>query len=128
LVKIRKKRHGPEWYIQRDLKRFLEDRGWMVETTHGNLFQRGFPDIYAAHVKWGKRWIDCKVEGRYNFTKAQRQKWPVWDAFGVGIWILTGATQAEYDKLFAAPNWRDYWKDSYGPIDIDKLLDEIEED
>ena len=33
---------------------------------------------------------------------------------GIGIWILTAATQDEYDKLFKLPNWRAYWKESWG--------------
>ena len=32
----------------------------MVEHTHGNLYQTGFPDLFVAHEKWGTRWIDCK--------------------------------------------------------------------
>jgi hypothetical protein len=69
-----------------------------------------------------------KVEGKYNFTKAQKIKWPVWEKFGVGIWILTGADQENYDKLFQSPNWRDYWKDSWKTptqANIDALLDQI---
>jgi hypothetical protein len=51
----------------------------------------------------------------------------VWEAFGIGIWILTAATQAEYDKLFRPPNWRAYWKKSWGEApDVDALLDELE--
>lgn len=125
--KIKKPAHGPEWHIQRRLKAFLKTRGWMVRQTHGNLFQVGFPDLFISHLRWGQRWIDCKVEGRYEFTKAQRREWPVWDAAGTGIWILTDATQEEYDKLFKPPNWRDYWKSSYGIPDIEDLLREIDE-
>lgn len=125
--RIRRPRKGPEWYIQRDLKNFLKARGWMVEQTHGNLFQQGFPDLFISHPVRGSRWIDVKNPDAYEFTRAQQQKWPVWDSFGVGIWILTGATQEEYDKLFRPPNWRDYWKDRYGEPDIDQLLREINE-
>lgn len=110
------KAHGPEWYIREDIIGFLKTRKWIVEITHGNMFQKGFPDLYAAHPKKGKRWIDAKVPGRYSLTKAQKRKWPVWDAFGIGIWIMVAGTQEEYDKLFQPPNWRDYWRKSYGPI------------
>lgn len=123
---IVRKKHGPEWYIQQDLIAFLEARDWLVEVTHGNLFQDGFPDLFIHHVKWGYRWIDCKNPGKYTFTKAQKRKWPIWEGHGVGIWILTAANQEQYDKLFAAPNWRDYWKKSWGELpDIEKLLSEI---
>jgi len=124
--RIKRPKHGPEWFIQRDLKKFLKIRGWLVEQTHGNLFQDGFPDLFIAHPRYGVRWIDCKVPGRYEFTRAQRQKWPIWDSYGIGIWILTAATQEEYDKLFAPPNWKDYWKDKYGVPDIEELLRELD--
>lgn len=123
---IKRPKHGPEWFIERDLKAMLRGRGWMVEKTNGNLFQTGFPDLYISHPRWGQRWIDCKVEGQYQFTRAQRQKWPVWDASGIGIWILTGSSQEDYDKLFRPPNWKDYWKDSYGTPDIEALLCELD--
>ena len=103
MARIRKPAHGPEWYIQRDVIRFLTARGWNVEHTHGNLYQTGFPDLYVAHKKWGTRWIDCKQPKRYSFTRDQKRKWPVWEAYGIGIWILTAATQEEYDKLLGRP-------------------------
>lgn len=125
--KIRQAKHGPEWYIQRDVITMLDARGWLVEHTHGNLYQTGFPDLFVAHTKWGQRWIDCKQPKRYTFTKAQKLKWPRWESKGVGIWIMTAATQEQYDVLFAPPNWRDYWKASWGDIpDIDKLLAEMQ--
>jgi len=127
-VKIRRLVHGPEWYIRADLVEFLETRGWLVEIFIGNAFQTGVPDLYCYHKKWGERWIDAKQPKRYTFTKAQRHKWPKWEAAGVGIWILTAATQAEYDKLFKPPNWRSYWKASWKSptqVDIDKMLGEM---
>lgn len=118
---------GPlEADIQDRLKDFLRAREWLVEQTHGNEFQNGFPDLYCFHRKWEYRWIDCKRPGKYSFTKAQRIKWPLWDKFGVGIWILTDATQNEYDKLFHPPNWRDYWKPSWGAPDIESLLKQLD--
>jgi hypothetical protein len=126
--RIKHSKHGPEWYIQKDLIEFLDTRQWMVERTHGNMYQTGFPDLYIAHERWGQRWIDCKNPERYCFTKDQRRKWPLWEKKGIGIWILVAATQEEYDKLFQPPNWRNYWKESYGNIpDIDALLDELDE-
>ena len=113
-----------ESLIQGDLIDFLRHREWLVEPTHGNLVQKGFPDLYCHHVRWEYRWIDVKVEGQYQFTKWQKLKWPNWEKHGVGIWILTGAH--EYQKLFRPPNWRDYWKESYGELpDIKELLREI---
>jgi hypothetical protein len=127
-MKIKTTRERPEAKIQRDLIAYLRDRDWMVKPTHGNAFQVGFPDLYCFHRKYRERWIDCKNAGRYTFTIAQRQTWPAWDEIGIGIWILTGANQAEYDKLFAPPNWRAYWKKSWRiptAAEIDHLLREI---
>lgn len=124
-----KRKHGPEWFIQQDLVAFLEARNWLVERLIGNAWQFGIPDLYAHHSRWGARWIDVKVSGRYSFTTAQKIKWPVWEKHGVGIWILTAATQEEYDKLFKAPNWREFWKPSWDTRpDIDLLLDELDLD
>jgi hypothetical protein len=124
---IKRARHGPEWYAQQAIVEFLESRKWMVEHTHGSLFQTGFPDLFIAHKRYGTRWIDVKNPGKYSFTKDQKRKWPIWESHGIGIWILTAATQAEYDKLFGLPNWRHYWKDSWGDIpDVDALLDELD--
>ena len=125
--RIKKHKHGPEWYIQRDLKQFLRERNWLVEQTHGNRFQTGFPDLYIFRRDVGERWIDCKNPGSYTFTRDQKRKWPVWAEFGIGIWIITAATQEEYDKLFRPPNWKEYWKASWGDLpDIDALLAELD--
>jgi len=98
----------------------------MVERLVGNAFQRGIPDIYIAHVKYGTRWIDVKNPNEYEFTKAQRQKWPIWEKHGVGIWILTAASEEEYDKLFKPPNWREFWKEKYDD-DVAELKDAMGE-
>lgn len=127
MQKIRKPAHGPEYHIQADIIKYLKDREWMVERMIGNAYQFGIPDLYARHRKWGERWIDVKNPGAYNFTQAQKIKWPLWESYNCGVWILTAANQEQYDKLFGPPNFRDYWKKSWGKLpDIDKLLDEIE--
>jgi hypothetical protein len=125
---VKRPAHGREWYIQRDLIEYLKGREWLVERMIGNAFQKGIPDLYAFHPSHGQRWIDVKVEGKWSLTKAQRHKWPMWESFGCHIWILTGADQDNYDKLFSPCNWRDYWKDSYEPVDIDSILDKYFED
>lgn len=123
---LKRNNSKPEWHIQQALIEFLEHREWEVDATHGSVYQTGFPDLFIQHVRWGTRWIDCKVKGRYSFTNAQKIKWPKWEKKGTGIWILTAADQSEYDKLFKPPNFRDYWKAKWGDLpDIDKLLDEI---
>lgn len=131
-------KHGPEFYIQDLWVGFLEGKGWLVERLVGNAFQSGIPDIYIGHLQHGTRWIDIKVYGKYNFTKAQKQKWPEWEKFGIPIWILGAESREactlehmieEYELLFGKPNWRQYWKSSWDKQpDIDKLLDECDKE
>jgi len=102
----------PEVQIQRKLVAFLKARGWHVERLFADAFQNGFPDLFAAHPKWGQRWIEVKRPDEYSFTLRQRQKFPAWEKARIGIWILTAATQEQHDLLFKAPNWRDFWKPS----------------
>lgn len=121
-------KHGPEWFIRRDIKAMLEARGWHVEIMVGSAFQTGIPDLYCFKCKWGERWIDAKNPENYTFTRAQRFKWPVWERKGIGIWILIADTQEEYDKLFQPPNWRSYIKKNWKmPTleEIDRLLGEM---
>lgn len=127
--------HGPEWHIQERFKDFLSGRGWLVERVIGNAFQKGLPDLFLGHPQHGWRWVDIKVFGKYSFTKPQRQKWPIWEQYGIGIWILGAASEeectvqhmaTEYNKLFEPPNWRQFWKSSWDEKDdIDKMLDEL---
>lgn len=114
--------------IQRDVMRHLEARGWFVLRLTGNAFQTGVPDLWAWHPEHDFRWIDLKRPDRYDFTKAQKAKWPKWHAAGVGVWIMTGVE--DYGKLFGPPNWRDYWKDRYGDLDdaINQLAQRHRED
>ena len=109
-----KSKHGPEWKIQRDFIRFLEERHWHVERMIGNMMQVGIPDIWATHYRHGQRWIDLKNPVAYEFTMRQIQKWPVWEAHGCGIYIIT--CDEDYPKLFGEPNMREYWKPKYDEI------------
>ncbi len=120
-----RQKHGPEYGIQNEVIAYLIQRGWHTERIIGNAFQRGLPDLYAGHKKWGQRWIEIKNETRYEFTKAQRHKFPILDSFNIGIWVLVAATEEEYDKLFQPPNWKEYWKTRYGDINLDELLEEL---
>lgn len=114
----------------------LRLRGWFVRETHGNAFQKGWPDVYAHNNSFKNsefgpvRWIDCKVKGSYQFTKAQCQEWPRWEAGGVGIWIMTGAEEEDYKLLFENPNWRKFWKPAYDKYvrDINEILGEMDEE
>jgi hypothetical protein len=112
---------GPEAIIQRNFIAYVQQRGWHVERMIGNALQKGIPDIYIMHPVYGDRWIDLKNPKGYEFTIAQRIKWPLWEKAGKGIWIITGWSDEEYAKLFEAPNWRQYWKPRY-----DEEMSELE--
>lgn len=96
---------GPEWVIQQSIIKMLVDREWFVKVIHGNVYQSGLPDLFACKRRFGSRWIECKNPLKYAFTAAQLETFPRMMAENVGIWVLTAATDAEYDKLFKPPNW-----------------------
>ena len=112
-------RGRPEATLQKKIIAMLQDRGWFVRQTHGNAYQKGFPDLFAYNEDFMKapfgplRWIDTKVEGKHRYTKAQCIEWPEWEEGNVGIWILMGATEEWYGKLFQHPNFREYWLPAY---------------
>lgn len=76
--------------------------------THGNMYQSGFPDLYATHSEYGPRWIEVKNPSAYSFTRAQMEHFPKLVANGTRIWILSAATEEEYAKLFKECNWYHY--------------------
>jgi hypothetical protein len=133
-INIRSK-HGPEYHIQNKWVKFLTAKGWHVERLIGNAFQSGIPDLLLMHPEHGIRFVDIKVDGKYSFTAAQKQKWPLWLKFGCGIWILSAKSSEDctkshmveqYERLFKGPNVMDFWKDSWH-INLDKLLEELDE-
>ena len=76
--------------------------------THGNKYQRGFPDSYCVHPKYGQRWIEYKRPKVGRYTKDQIKFFPIFEKCGIGVWVLDG--EGQYDKLFKPPNWRDFLK------------------
>lgn len=107
--------------------KYMRERGWFIKRMTGNMFQSGVPDLYCYSKQWGERWIDVKRDdGKYSFTDDQKREWPVWEAAGIGIWILIGATQEQYDLLFKPPNMRDYWKPQWTKeFNLDVILAEL---
>jgi len=84
----RKKPMQREKAIELTIRKVLESQGWLVEKTHGNEYQAGWPDLWCYHVVHGARWIEVKrLSGK--LTLAQRKKFKAWLDVGVGIWILT---------------------------------------
>jgi hypothetical protein len=130
LTPIRRAKHGPEWFLQRDHVEFMKARGWYGKRMIGNALQTGVPDYFFLHERHGTRWIDYKNPSSYEFTPAQIIEWPKWEAKRVGIWIITAATQEQYDLLFTRlplGNWRDYWKPKYDYTPTEELIDALAE-
>jgi hypothetical protein len=72
------------------------------------MFQSGFPDLFCCHKSYGIRWVEVKNPEKYSFTAAQLTDFPMFNAHGVGIWVLVAATEEEYKKLFRPQNWYQY--------------------
>lgn len=102
---------NPEQRIRDAIRDYLILRGWYVMITHGSLFQAGFPDIWATHFRYGGRWIEVKLPDMKgsSFTPAQMEHFPKLMANGTSIYILTGATDQEYKKLFEPSNFNYYF-------------------
>ena len=98
----------PEGKIQKAIIDMLRIKGWYVMSTHGNMFQSGFPDLFATHSRYGSRWIEVKNPSSYKFTPAQLEHFPKIVANGTQIWILVEASEREYEKLFKTGNWYQY--------------------
>lgn len=104
-TKIRNYKKGPEAKIQDAIIKMLRERGWTVMSTHGNMYQHGFPDLYAVQRCYGRpRWIEVKNPVSFKFTPGQWEMFPKLVVEGVGIWVLVAATEEEYQKLFQKPN------------------------
>lgn len=100
----------PEDEIQTDIIKMLRFEGWYVKRIPGSTTLSGFPDLFTCHSKYGIRLIEVKrphMEGS-KFTPAQLEDFPKFVANGAGVWILTGDSKFEYDKLFAGCNWYQY--------------------
>ena len=102
--KIINRKKGPEAIIQGQIIKFLRERGWFVNPTHGNMYQHGFPDLFAAKRRYGSRWIEVKNPKKFKFTPAQWEFFPRMLAEGIGIWVMVAATEVEYKKLFQKSN------------------------
>lgn len=98
---------GPEAKIQRAIIELLEEKGWWCKSTHGNAHTDGWPDVWASHARYGNRWIEVKLPEMKgsHFTNAQLRDFPRFNNVGGGVWVLTAATEEEYEKLFSEANW-----------------------
>lgn len=101
------KKRGPESILEEKFEMFMRARGWYVKKMHGSAFQSGFPDYFCCHSKYGIRLVELKDPNRKGepFTGAQLAEFPKMSANGAPIYVITAATETEYDKLFKPQNW-----------------------
>lgn len=104
---IGKTKDNPEKRIQDKIVAKLTLLGWFCIETHGNMYQRGLPDIYATHKRYGARWIEVKNPDAYSFTPAQVETFPKLIANGAGVWVLMSDSDLEFSKLKLPCN---YWQ------------------
>jgi len=95
--------------------------GWRCDKTHGNQYQKGFPDYFFSHPKYSARWVEIKRLSRKadgslsqyaSFTDAQKNLFPAWLANNVGIWVIAHddlrekpiALEEQYQVLFRPHN------------------------
>ena len=102
---IARKHQQPEHHVKKAICAMLRCKGWFVKETHGNMFQSGFPDLFACHSRYGQRWVEVKLPKGSRLTGAQLEDFPKLCANGSGVWILTGDDDTDYEKLFKPPNW-----------------------
>ncbi len=105
---LNNKKEKLESVIQREIIAMLREKEWFVKVTNGNMYQTGFPDLYATHYSFGPRWIEVKRPKNYKLQPSQMRDFPLLCANGSGVWILTAATDFEYKKLFKKYNWYQY--------------------
>ena len=100
-------RKNPEAEIQKELIKYLKIRDWLVRVLHADYKNKGWPDLYITHTRYGQRWVEVKLPGMVGskFTNAQIEWFPKMCAHGTPIWILTGANDIEYAKLFKPQNF-----------------------
>lgn len=91
--------------LENQVRRALSLTGWGTWKSHGNKFQKGWPDLFACHSEHGARWIEMKTP-RGKLTRDQRIMFPRWAEHGVGIWILTGVH--DIALLWCLPNWEEW--------------------
>lgn len=101
---------NPEAKIQEQIITMLRNRDWFVKNMHGNMYQAGFPDLFACHKLYGIRLIEVKLPEMKGsrFTRAQLDTFPKLQANGAKIWILTGATEHDYKSLLKPSNYQQF--------------------
>jgi hypothetical protein len=108
------------------VKILFENHGWVVINVHGNAFTKGLPDKYCVDITprnssgktFGQRWIELKRPTVGRYTIDQVYTFPLIERAGIGVWVVTEATELAYNSVVAGPpNWRNFLR----PGDLTKI-------
>lgn len=106
----------PETMLYKQVREWLEHRGWFVLKLHGSEFQVGLPDVYAFHVKYGCAWIELKMPKRKKdrhggLRASQIRMMKRMQVAGVPVWVITSVE--ELQLLYTRrPNFMSYLNNS----------------
>ncbi len=98
---------NPETIIQSAIMRMLTRKGWLVKRMGASQYLVGFPDLFAYHQVYKTRLIEVKTSTG-KLEKSQIKEFTRFAKYDCGVWVLKGASQEEYNKLFAPANWWTY--------------------
>lgn len=96
---------GPEAQGSKNLKKFMEARGWKLMKLHGGKYQSGWPDYVAMHLVHGMRWIEMKAPGG-KLRPSQVQKFNTMTKYGQEVYVLRD--EKDYHVLNGKGNWLEY--------------------
>lgn len=94
--------------IEHALRALMKSKGWYTLKMHGGMFQSRLPDLYCMHRTYGTRWIELKMPSTGKLSHQQIKEFTLWWKYGTKVWILTGGTEKDYEKLFKPCNLQTY--------------------
>lgn len=98
---------------EKDIQARIFDRlvelQWFVKILHGCAFQVGMPDMFAARIDKGYRFIEVKKPyGKCKFQPSQLKTFPLMEKQGVGVWILSNFDDNAIRLLDGPANYKDF--------------------
>lgn len=101
-MEFKRPRGKPEKTGSDRLRDVMHKEGWYTKKTHGSMYSKSWPDIYAMHPLHGQRWIETKApSGELSYE--QIQEFALWAKHNVGVWVLRD--EKDYKWLLEEPNW-----------------------
>jgi hypothetical protein len=99
------KPHDTEAVIQDRIRRALASAGFTIcDKSHGNMYQQGWPDLYAFHPHRGHKWIEVKTPTG-SLTPAQRARFACWHVAGVQVHVLCNT---DLSIIYQPGNWHEW--------------------